>query len=82
MKLTERYRSVNDRIAASCIAAGRSVSEVELVVVTKNHSAEDVAELYDLGHRQFGENRDQESCPKAEALEAGGRLDASWHFVG
>ena len=82
MQLTERYRSVNERIAASCIAAGRSVSEVELVVVTKNHSAEVVAELYDLGHRQFGENRDQEAGPKAEALAAAGRLDAKWHFVG
>jgi len=82
MQLTERYRSVNERIAASCIAAGRSVSDVELVVVTKNHSAEVVAELYDLGHRQFGENRDQEAGPKAEALADGGRLDAKWHFVG
>lgn len=82
MQLTERYRSVNERIAASCIAAGRSVSDVELVVVTKNHSAEVVAELYDLGHRHFGENRDQEAGPKAEALAAGGRLDAKWHFVG
>ena len=82
MQLTERYRSVNERIAASCIAAGRTVTDVELVVVTKNHSAELVAELYDLGHRQFGENRDQEAGPKAEALAAGGRLDANWHFVG
>ena len=82
MQLTERYRSVNDRIAASCVAAGRAVSDVELVVVTKNHSAEVVAELYDLGHRQFGENRDQEAGPKAEALAAAGRLDAKWHFVG
>jgi len=82
MQLTERYRSVNERIAASCIAAGRSVSDVELVVITKNHSAEVVAELYDLGHRQFGENRDQEAGPKAEALADGGRLDAKWHFVG
>jgi|UniRef100_UPI0040488F0E PLP dependent protein len=82
MQLTERYRSVNERIAASCIAAGRSVSDVELVVVTKNHSAEVVAELYDLGHRHFGENRDQEAGPKAEALADGGRLDVKWHFVG
>jgi pyridoxal phosphate enzyme (YggS family) len=82
MQLTERYRSVNERIAASCIAAGRSVSDVELVVVTKNHPAEVVAELYDLGHRHFGENRDQEAGPKGEALAAGGRLDAKWHFVG
>ena len=82
MQLTERYRSVNERISASCIAAGRTVTDVELIVVTKNHSAELVAELYDLGHRQFGENRDQEAGPKAEALAAGGRLDANWHFVG
>jgi len=82
MQLTERYRSVNERIAASCITAGRAVSDVELVVVTKNHSAEVVAELYDLGHRQFGENRDQEAGPKADTLAVGGRLDAKWHFVG
>ena len=82
MQLTERYRSVNERISASCIAAGRTVTDVELIVVTKNHSAELVAELYDLGHRQFGENRDQEAGPKAGALAAGGRLDANWHFVG
>ena len=82
MQLAERYRSVTERIAASCRAAGRAVEEVELVVVTKNHPVEVVNELYELGHRHFGENRDQEAGPKAMALAEGGRTEASWHFVG
>ena len=82
MLLAERYRSVLERVEASCRGAGRPESDVELVVVTKNHPADLVAELYDLGHRHFGENRDQEAGPKAKELADGGRKDASWHFVG
>jgi len=62
MTLAERYSSVRERIAAS--ASG----DVELIVVTKNHPVDLVSELYELGHRQFGENRDQEAGPKAQAL--------------
>lgn len=76
MTLAERYSSVRERIAAS--ASG----DVELIVVTKNHPVGLVSELYELGHRQFGENRDQEAGPKAQALAETGRADASWHFVG
>lgn len=76
MTLAERYSSVRERIAAS--ASG----DVELIVVTKNHPVALVSELYELGHRQFGENRDQEAGPKAQALAETGRADASWHFVG
>ena len=82
MLLAERYRSVLERVEASCRVVGRPVSDVELVVVTKNHPAELVSELYDLGHRHFGENRDQEAGPKAKELLDGGRKEASWHFVG
>ena len=82
MQLAERYRSVKERIAASCSAAGRLHDDVKLVVVTKNHPASLVEQLYDLGHRQFGENRDQEAGPKARELAEGGRADAQWHFVG
>ena len=82
MLLAERYRSVLERVEASCRGAGRPENDVELVVVTKNHPAELVSELYDLGHRHFGENRDQEAGPKARELSEGGRTDADWHFVG
>ena len=82
MNLTERYRSVRDRIEAAASKAGRKAGDVELVVVTKNHPARLVTELYHLGQRHFGENRDQEAKPKAVEVHNQGCLDATWHFVG
>ena len=81
MSLAERYSSVRERIESACRLAGRNADEVELIVITKMHPVEVAQELYDLGHRAFGENRDQEAKPKAMALSAGGR-SAQWHFVG
>ena len=78
--LQERYREVCEQISEAVSAAGRSSSEVELVVISKNHPADLVRELYSLGHRNFGENRDQEARPKAEATA---ELEGiRWHFVG
>ena len=54
-----------------------------LIVVTKNHPAELVAELVDLGCKNVGENRDQEASAKFEQtnlLRPGN--DLSWHFIG
>lgn len=71
------------RIASACLASGRTADSVELVAITKNHPAELVAELVDLGQLVFGENRDQEAGPKSQRL-AELRPDAktTWHFVG
>lgn len=82
MTLAERYRSVRDRIESAAAKSGRLANDVELVVVTKNHPASLVTELYELGHRHFGENRDQEARPKAVEVQNQGCLDATWHFVG
>ena len=71
------------RIASACLASGRSESDVELVAITKNHPAEVVAELVDLDHLHFGENRDQEASPKSIRLaEIRPESNATWHFVG
>jgi pyridoxal phosphate enzyme (YggS family) len=71
------------RVASACLASGRNVSDVELVAITKNHPAELVAELVDLGQLQFGENRDQEAAPKATLLtELRPQANPTWHFVG
>ena len=51
---------------------------VELIVVTKNFPISDLEILYSLGERQFGENRENELSPKAEALPK----DIDWHFQG
>lgn len=52
--------------------------EVKLVVVTKTHPADTVRELYNLGHRHFGENKVQEMLTKQMELPA----DIKWHLIG
>ena len=51
---------------------------VTLVAVSKTKPVEDILELYNLGHRDFGENYVQEMVDKYEALPR----DIRWHFIG
>lgn len=51
---------------------------VTLVAVSKTKPVEDIRELYDMGHRDFGENYVQELTAKAEQLPK----DIRWHFIG
>ena len=78
--LAERYQSVSAEIAEAVSACGREPVDVELIVISKNHGSDLVRELHSLGHRHFGENRDQEAKPKAE--ETSDLPGLVWHFVG
>jgi hypothetical protein len=51
---------------------------VSLIAVSKTKPIEDILELYNLGHRYFGENYVQELVEKAAALPK----DIRWHFIG
>jgi hypothetical protein len=73
---------VRGRIAAACQDAGRMVSEITLIAVTKTRPASDVALLSELGVTDVGENRDQEAAPKAAAVAQMGVQGLTWHFVG
>ena len=55
-----------------------SVKNVTLVAVSKTKPIEDILELYNLGHRDFGENYVQELVDKADKLPK----DIRWHFIG
>lgn len=81
--LANRYKSVLERIESAARQAGRQATDIELIVVTKNHPATLVLDLIELGARHFGENRDQEARPKAETVATS--TDSKiydWHFVG
>lgn len=69
---------VNSRIEKAAKAADRSVEEITLVAVTKTFPVSDIEILYQLGIRNFGENRDQEGSIKAPQLPD----DSIWHFQG
>ena len=51
---------------------------VTLVAVSKTKPIEDILQLYDLGHRDFGENYVQELVEKESQLPK----DIRWHFIG
>ena len=65
----EKYRQINEELR---------LSNITLVAVSKTKPVEDILELYDLGHRDFGENYVQELVEKAERLPK----DIRWHFIG
>ena len=52
--------------------------EVTLVAVSKTKPVEAIKKLYDLGHRDFGENYVQELVDKQQQLPQ----DIRWHFIG
>jgi len=51
---------------------------ITLVAVSKTKSVAEIKELYDLGHRDFGENYVQELVEKQIELPK----DIHWHFIG
>ena len=52
--------------------------DITLVAVSKTHPVTDIMEVYQEGHRDFGENRVQELIPKYEVLPK----DIRWHMIG
>lgn len=80
MSLGERLAEVDARIADAAHAAGRDPRALTRIVVTKFHPASLVDELYGLGVRDVGENRQQELTEKQREL--GDRDGLRWHFIG
>jgi pyridoxal phosphate enzyme (YggS family) len=76
--LRQAVGAVQERIAAAAARSGRRPADVTLVAVTKTQPVERIRQAYDLGLRDFGENRLEEAESKHTQLPA----DARWHMVG
>jgi pyridoxal phosphate enzyme (YggS family) len=70
MSLETRYETVKKRIKSGV---------VELLAVSKKQPIAKIEDLYELGHRRFGESYVQEAIEKIEILTD---LDVQWHFIG
>jgi pyridoxal phosphate enzyme (YggS family) len=77
-ELGANLNAIKSRISVAAQSAGRSAEEITLIVVTKTFPASDAQILYELGVRDFGENRDQEASVKSTELPD----DCRWHFQG
>ena len=72
------YRSVRREIDDIAVSCGRNPQDILLLAVSKTMPEGDITSLYDIGIRDFGENRIQELERKAAALPE----DIVWHFIG
>jgi len=67
--LLERYESVRDRVERAAAKAGKRPEQVLLVAVTKYSEPEQILQLVQAGHRDFGENRVQQLLQRATMLD-------------
>ncbi|CAM3915940.1 YggS family pyridoxal phosphate-dependent enzyme [Paracidovorax anthurii] len=83
--IDNNIQGVSDRIARACEAAGRPVSQVRLLAVSKTFGPHAVREAAIAGQRAFGENYIQEAVEKMAALRgpgAGLPAPLEWHCIG
>ena len=76
--VAENLKAVESRISAACQRAGREREEVTLIAVSKTKPETMIEEAYDVGQRDFGENKVQELIRKRELLPE----DIRWHLIG
>lgn len=69
---------VQSRIQEACVRASRSPEEVTLITVSKTKPVSMIKEAWDIGIRDFGENKVQEILDKTTKLPD----DIRWHMIG
>ena len=69
---------INERIAAAAVRAGRRPEDIKLIAVSKTVGAASVKKALECGVENFGENRVQELCNKADIID----MKCNWHLIG
>lgn len=75
-----RYIEVLEKINEACIESGRNKKDVNLIVVTKGHSAKEIIEVVNAGACNIGENYPEETLEKIYEID--GQVDPIWHMIG
>lgn len=92
MPLSERYQALKQRLSDAASRAKTPTTEIILVAVTKYAEMDEVRELVELGHRDFGENRVPQLLQRAAMIDEFIRRRAAlghpstgparWHMIG
>ena len=78
MSIPSSIQNLKQEIRAVAEKKGHEAGSVRLVIVTKTVAPERILEAYQMGERDFGENRVQEWQEKKDALPR----DIRWHLIG
>lgn len=76
--IRENIYTVEENICAACSRSKRARGDVKLIAVSKTKPVEMLQEAYDLGCRDFGENKVQELIDKYDKMPK----DIRWHMIG
>lgn len=76
--INDNLKAVQEKVAKAAEKAGRDLEEITLIAVSKTKPIPVVKSVYDLGVRDFGENKVQELDDKSERLPG----DIRWHMIG
>ena len=76
--LASNLQEVERKIMEACDKAGRAREDITLIAVSKTKPVPMLQEIYNLGVRDFGENKVQELTDKEPQLPT----DLRWHMIG
>ncbi len=76
--IKDNLKEVQNNIANKCQECDIDSSSVTLIAVSKTKPVSMIEEVYNLGIRDFGENKVQELVSKYEVLPK----DIKWHLIG
>ncbi len=68
MSIADNFKKIKEEVP----------NNVKIIAVSKTHPQEVIKEVYDFGHKVFGENKAQELKEKYELLPK----DIEWHMIG
>ena len=77
--VARNLETVRARMEEAALGAGRDPGTMRLLAVSKMQPPEVLAEAWEAGQRDFGENYLQEALPKITGLSD---RDIHWHFIG
>lgn len=76
--ILEALKKIKENIVLSCEKAGRDISEVKIIAVSKNTGLELINQAIEAGIVDLGENKAQEMAEKAPII----KQKVNWHFLG
>lgn len=79
MDLRKNKDFVYEQVTQAASQAGRQVSDISIVAVTKYVDSHIAEQLVDLGVKHIGENRVDKFLDKYQALKG---KDVTWHLIG
>ena len=79
--IEQNLNNVKKLINSTEVSVGRASNSVSLVAVSKQHSLEAITQVFNAGHKVFGENRVQEALTKFPGIKEA-HTDLELHLIG